>query len=143
MTALPEPERWQGLLNRHSTLFGELVDGSSIGIARRTGANLAGAEMVVWLAQDGRLVAGRRPFHGYADAGVDVLLVGDDEAMGELSQALDGQASDGEDALPVLKRLVRRGNIVCYVMRRQCDLIDAGYEDVLQSMGVAFAGACR
>ena len=137
MTALPGPERWQGLLDRHSTLFGELVDGSRIGVARRADAKPAGAEMVVWEAQDGKLVAGRRPFGGYANAGVDVLLVGDDEAMSELSSGLD------DDALPILKRLVRRGNIVCYVLRRQCELIDAGYEDVLQSMGVAFAGACR
>ncbi len=93
--------------------------------------------MVVWEARGGRLVAGRRPFHGYANAGVDVLLVGDEDAMSELSNELDG------DALPALKRLVRRGNVVCYVLRRQCELIDAGYEDVLQSMGVAFAGACR
>ena len=137
MTPLPEPQRWQGLLDRHSTLFGELVDGSRIGIARRADVKPAGADMVVWEALDGRLVAGRRPFNGYADAGVDVLLVGDDDAMSDLSTGLDG------DALPILKRLVRRGNIVCYVLRRQCELLDAGYEDVLQSMGVAFAGACR
>ncbi len=137
MTALPEPRRWQAMLDRHSTLFGELVDGASIGIARRAEAKPVGSDMVVWEARGGKLVAGRRPFEGYANAGVDVLLVGDDEAMSELTEGLDG------DALPVLKKLVRRGNIVCYVMRRQCDLIDAGYEDVLQSMGVAFAGACR
>ncbi len=137
MTALPEAARWQGLLDRHSALFGDLDDGCRIGIARRTDLKPPGAEMVVWEARGRRLVAGRRPFCGYENAGVDVLLVGDDDAMTELSAELDG------DALPTLKRLVRRGNVVCYVLRRQCELIEAGYEDVLQSMGVAFAGACR
>ncbi len=137
MTALPDPSRWQGLLDRHSTLFGDLDDGCRIGIARRADVNRPGAEMVVWEAEGGRLVAGWRPFTGYQDTGVDVLLVGDGDAMTELAGELEG------DALPVLKRLVRRGNVVCYVLRRQCELLEAGYEDVLQSMGVAFAGACR
>lgn len=137
MTALPDPSRWQGLLDRHSTLFGELDDGCRIGIARRADVNQPGAMMVVWEAVGGRLVAGESPFPGYHGAGVDVLLVGDDEGMAEISGELEG------DALPVLKRLVRRGNVVCYVLKRQCELLDAGYEDVLQSMGVAFAGACR
>lgn len=137
MTALPSPSRWQGLLDRHSTLFGELDDGCRIGIARRADVNQPGAAMVVWEATGGRLVAGERPFPGYRDAGVDVLLVGDDEAMTEIAGELEG------DALPALKRLVRRGNLVCYVLKRQCELLDSGYEDVLQSMGVAFAGACR
>lgn len=136
MTALPEPARWQPMLDRHATLFGELQDGCRIGIVRREGAAPA-ADMVVWQARAGRLVAGECAFRGFENAGVDVLLSGDDEAMAELEMALDG------DALPVLKRLVRRGNIVCYVLKRQCQLLDAGYEDVLQSMGVAFAGACR
>ncbi len=137
MTALPDPSRWQSLLDLHSTLFGDLADGCRIGIARRADVNRPGAEMVVWEAVGGRLIAAWRPFPGYRDTGVDVLLVGDDEAMVEMSSELEG------DALPVLKRLVRRGNIVCYVLKRQCELIEAGYEDVLQSMGVAFAGACR
>jgi hypothetical protein len=136
MTALPQPARWQPLLDRHSTLFGNLEDGCRIGIVERTGA-APGAEMVVWEARGGRLIASAGSFAGFGSAGVDVLLSGDGEAMAELASTLDG------DALPVLKRLVRRGNIVCYVLKRQCELLDAGYEDVLQSLGVAFAGACR
>jgi len=137
MTALPALSRWQSLLDRHSTLFGDLEDGCRIGIARRVDVNQPGAEMVVWEAVEGRLIAVLRPFPGYHNTGVDVLLVGDDDAMAEMSSELEA------DALPVLKRLVRHGNFVCYVLRRQCELIEAGYEDVLQSMGVAFAGACR
>jgi hypothetical protein len=136
MTALPEASRWQPMLDRHSTLFGNLEDGCRIGVVRRVGA-APGPDMVVWEARAGRLVAASQPFAGYANAGVDVLLSGDDEAMAELSAALDG------DPLPVMKRHVRRGGIVCYVLKRQCELLDAGYEDVLQSLGVAFAGACR
>ncbi len=137
MTPLPEPCRWQGLLDRHSRLFGDLDDGCRIGVARRGDVNTPDATMVVWEAQGGRLVALGKPFPGYRDAGVDVLLVGDEEAICQISGELEG------DALPVLKRLVRRGNLVCYVLRRQCELIEAGYEDVMLSLGVAFAGACR
>jgi hypothetical protein len=134
--ALPEPARWQPMLDRHSTLFGKLTDGCRIGVVAREGA-APGPDMIVWEALAGRLVAASLPFEGFERAGVDVLLSGNEEAMAELGAALDG------DPLPVLKRHVRQGGIVCYVLKRQCELLDAGYEDVLQSLGVAFAGACR
>ena len=49
----------------------------------------------------------------------------------------------GENGLPVLKEQMRQGGFVCFLMRAQCDLVEAGYEDVLGSMGVVFMGACR
>lgn len=137
MTILPPPERWAPLFERHGTLFGDLEDGARIGIAARDEIRGPAASMVVWEARGGRMAASGRPFPGFRDAGVDVLLVGDGESIAALEDELDG------DPLPTLKGLVRKGGIVCYVLRRQCELLEAGFEDVLQSLGVAFLGACR
>jgi hypothetical protein len=65
------------------------------------------------------------------------MLVGDDKAVDEIAEALE------QDGLPALKEQVRQGGFVCFLMRAQCDLVEAGYEDVLQSMGIVFMGACR
>ncbi len=138
MTAiLPPPSAWQPTIDSNADLFSDLDDGARIGIARRVDVNQPGALMVVWEAADGILTARERPFSGYRDAEVDVLLVADDEALDSLSGQL------AADALPAVKQLVRRGNIVCYVLKRRCALIAAGYEDVLDTIGVPFMGACR
>ena len=42
-----------------------------------------------------------------------------------------------------IKRLIRRGNIMFFVFKNKAQLQDAGYEDFLESLGLAFLGACR
>ncbi len=138
MTApLPPAAAWQVLLDRHAELFADLDEGARIGVARRDDVNQAGAVMVVWEIEDGKAKAKEQPFPGYQEAKVDVMLVGDDGAMGDIAGELDG------DALPALKQLVRKGSFICYVLKRRCVLEAAGYEDVLDSFGVPFLGACR
>lgn len=137
MIALPEPAAWQGMLDRCGPSFSSLRSGSRIGIARRSELARDDAAIVVWEARRGRLYAAREPFRGYGDRSLDVMLVGDDEAVHDVAENL------GSDGLLALKEQVRRGGFVCFVMRAQCDLVEAGYEDVLQSMGVVFMGACR
>jgi hypothetical protein len=45
--------------------------------------------------------------------------------------------------LKTIKRLIRRGNIMFFVFKNKAQLQDAGYEDFLESLGLAFLGACR
>jgi hypothetical protein len=137
MTALPEPDAWQAMLDRHGKAFGNLRSGSRIGIGRRSELTGDHASFVVFEARRGRLYAERQPFIGYGDKSLDVMLVGDDAAVQNVAQNLD------RDGLPALRDQVRAGGFVCFLMRAQCDLVEAGYEDVLQSMGVVFMGACR
>ena len=137
MIALPEPAAWQGMLDRYGPAFENLRSGSRIGIARRSDLARGEAGIVVWEARRGHLYAAREPFRGYSDKSLDVLLVGDDAAVSEVARRL------GDDGLPALKEQVRQGGFVCFLMRVECDLVEAGYEDVLASVGVVFMGACR
>ena len=137
MSVLPEPAAWQGMLDGHGAAFGNLRSGSRIGIGRRSDLARDDASIVVWEARRGRLYAERKPFAGYGDRSLDIMLVGDDKAVDEIAEALE------QDGLPALKEQVRQGGFVCFLMRAQCDLVEAGYEDVLQSMGIVFMGACR
>jgi len=88
-------------------------------------------------AQKGRLVAQEQRFGGFVDPSLDVMLLGDDEAFDDIAHHL------ADEGLAALKRQVREGGLACYLMRVQCDLIESGYENFLQSLGAAFLGACR
>ena len=137
MIALPGPSAWQGLLDRNGPSFENLRSGSRIGVARRSDLARDDASIVVWEARRGRLYAAQEPFRGYGDRSLDVMLVGDDAAVAEVAKRLD------HDGLPALREQVRQGGFVCFLMRSQCDLVEAGYDDVLSSIGVVFMGACR
>ena len=96
MSVLPEPAAWQGMLDRHGTAFGNLRSGSRIGIGRRSDLARDDASIVVWEARRGRLYAERKPFAGYGDRSLDIMLVGDDKAVDEIAEALE------QDGLPAL-----------------------------------------
>ncbi len=137
MNTLPDAPAWQVMLDQNGSVFADLRAGSRIGIAGRPDATARDADMIVLEARKGRVVALAQPFGGFADSSVDVLLVGDDEALDEVARHL------ADDGVAALKRQVRAGGFACYLMRVQCDLVEAGYENLLLSLGVAFLGACR
>jgi hypothetical protein len=145
-------DTWQAMLDRHAELFTEMTPGSAVGIVPRTGSGIqpgkhvAGlddanaGEMLVWRIRDGHeagMGASGRRFAGFRDAGVDLLFVADDDALAALRASLQG------DTLSIMKRLIRKGNIMFYVMKTKYQLQDAGYEEFLDSLGLAFLGACR
>jgi hypothetical protein len=140
---------WQSMLDRHRELFVEMVPGSRIGFVSREasgilpGKHLEGVKlarevpMLAWQLEDGAMSARIERFVGMAATRVDLLLVADDEAMAMMLDQLEG------DTLTVIKRLIRRGRMMFFVFKNKAQLQDAGYEDFLDSLGLAFLGACR
>jgi len=144
---------WQRMLDRHAELFTELVPGARIGILPREATGFApgrqpagwrdarfgadGAPLLAWEAADGRMRARCERVGGFADARADFLLLADAQSIAEAYVALDA------DALGRLKRRIRRGDVMLCTFRTRAELADAGYEDFLDSLGLAFMGACR
>jgi hypothetical protein len=142
---------WQAMLERHRPQFEELASGSGIGFVPREGSGILPGRraavcraddsepvaMLTWECREGGMRACVRPFAGFEQAGVDLLFVADEVALDAMRQNL------GADALGTMKRLIRRGNLVFYVLRARRELQDAGYEEFLDSLGLAFLGACR
>lgn len=142
---------WQAMLDRHRELFAEMLPGSRIGILPRSATNLlpgrrlAGlaaielpeGRMLAWETREEGVQAGYRSCLRFEEAQVDLLLVPDDAALEAILAALGG------DALAVMKKMIRRGNMLFFVMRAKHELQEAGYEDFLDSLGLAFLGACR
>ena len=142
---------WQAMLERQAELFSEMSPESSVGFVPRAGSGIlpgkhaAGlksatgeGEMLVWKVKDGGgMRASMRRYSGFQDAKVDLLFVADEDALAAMREALAG------DTMSRIKRLIRSGGIMFYVMKTKYELQDAGYEEFLDTLGLAFLGACR
>lgn len=142
---------WQAMLDRHQALFADMLPGSRIGILPRSATSLlpgrriaglaaidlAEGRMLAWETREEGVRAGYRSCLRFEEAQVDLLLVPDDAALEAILAALGG------DTLAVMKKMIRQGNMLFFVMRAKHELQEAGYEDFLDSLGLAFLGACR
>lgn len=141
---------WQAMLERHAELFTDMLPGAAVGFVPRAGSGLqpgkrvaaltqsdAAGEMMVWEVREDGMHATLRRYAGFQDARVDLLFVAEDGALAAMQEALDG------DTLSIMRRQIRKGGIMFYVMRTKYELQDAGYEDFLDTLGLAFLGACR
>jgi hypothetical protein len=128
---------WQALLDRHAAIFAGMLPGSRIGLLPEEDFESPSAMMLVWEATGNGIVADYRPFPGFEEAEVDLLFVADGETLGRLH--------DRANPAPLadLKRKVRRRETLLYVVKPRAALLELGYEEFLDSMGLAFMGACR
>lgn len=141
---------WQAMLDRHCELFTDMTEGSSVGFVPRAGSGIqpgkhvaglveagSGVELMKWTADGGGMVCSVQPYPGFQDARVDLLFVADEVAVATMRAMLGG------DTLSTIKRLIRQGSIMFFVLRTKFELQDAGYEEFLDTLGLAFLGACR
>lgn len=149
-TAFGDLSAWQAMLDRHAELFSEMSAGSRVGFVSRSGSGInpgkhvaglmaaSGAgDMMAWERQGAGMHTRLERYAGFQDARVDLLFVAEDDALATLREALHGEA------LALIKRLIRKGGIMFYVMKNKYQLQEAGYEEFLESLGLAFLGACR
>lgn len=128
---------WQALLARHASLFDAWVEGGAVGIVPRSAADAGRGELLAWVRRDGAMRVEPRPFGGFADCGVAVLFVVEPGALAQVHAQLHA------NALGRMKLQLRQGGMLLYVMVAKAQLLDEGYEDFLESLGLAFMGACR
>ena len=141
--------QWQSMLDRQRELFVEMDSGSRLGFVSREASGILPGKhregvqvvtevpMMAWEVENGAMSARIERFAGLSATRVDILLVADREAMETMLAELGG------DMLKTIKRLIRRGNIMFFLFKNKTQLQDAGYEDFLESLGLAFIGACR
>ena len=133
MSALPAVAAWRAAAACHDDLFAALDPGARIGlVARETPAS-----MLLWEVGNAGIEVRAAPFRGFSASGADVLLAADAEALAKICAAADKQLFE------VLRAGIRSGAVVCYVLRRRCDLEERGFEELLDALGFAFMGACR
>lgn len=143
---------WQSVFDADPSPFAALADGARMGLVvhpdfapagrRRAGLDavaekFAGAPLLAFTARDGRIAVTLERLESFEAAKLDLVFIADDEARAALAVA------PRDAALRTMKRLVRRGNVLFFVLRTRHELQDAGYEDFLDSLGIPFLGSCR
>jgi hypothetical protein len=128
---------WQSLLDRHPAVFRGLVAGARIGLLAKDDFDLPDATMVVWEAEEAAMRAKHERFPGFDRVALDLLFIPDDATAARLH--------DRATARPFaeMKTKVRRREILLYIVKPRRELLDWGYEDFLDSLGLVFMGACR
>ncbi|MCD6682294.1 MAG: hypothetical protein LT102_16890 [Burkholderiaceae bacterium] len=128
---------WQALLARERHLFEPMIEGASVGFVARESADHGSGEMLVWRRTGDEVVVERRPFEGFANCPVALLFVAEAGALEAVHERLH------DNALGALKLQLRSGATLLYVMVPKRQLLDDGYEDFVEALGLAFLGACR
>ncbi|MDE2166988.1 MAG: hypothetical protein KGJ66_11715 [Alphaproteobacteria bacterium] len=132
-----ELEGWQALLDRNADMFRGMAAGARIGLLSKDDFEPPTATMVVWQADGERMRAAYESFPGFDRVNIDLLFVADDDTIRHLHDP-DAPAPFAE-----IKRKVRRREVLLYVVKPRDELLEWGYEDFLDSLGLAFMGACR
>ena len=127
-------DHWQGILDRRQDIFSGILDESRIGIMPKAAVASQEGKVLVWEAEAGRMAAKCKPFTGFRNADVDILFVAEEEV-------LDNLYNDGE--INRIKEQIRLGAVLFYSLKTKNDLLDLGYEGFLDTLGLAFMGACR
>jgi len=128
---------WQSMLDRHPHIFLGMLPGSRIGLLPEEDFETPGADTLIWEAGENGVRAKYEPFPGFADVKVDLLFIA--------SHAILASLHDGANPSPFadIKNGVRRKSILLYVVKPRDRLLDQGYEEFLDSLGLVFMGACR
>lgn len=92
---------------------------------------------MVWCRHREGMTVEQRPFTGFDSCGVDLLFVSGPGAL----EAVHAQVDD--NPMGAMKLAVREGRMLLYVLRSKRQLLDNGFEDFLEILGLAFMGACR
>ena len=140
---------WQSMLERYSELFFAMSNGSCIGIVPREASGILPGKrlndiaittaipMLTWQVENGGMSARIIHVSTIPSTEVDLLLVADSAGIAAMLADLNN------DLLKTVKRLIRCGSMMIFVFKNKAQLQDAGYEDFLDSLGLAFMGACR
>ncbi|HEY1360754.1 MAG TPA: hypothetical protein VGF60_00840 [Xanthobacteraceae bacterium] len=128
---------WQTLLDRHAAVFSEIQPGSRIGLMSKDDFEPPEAALLVWEATGGGMRAKYESFPGFDAVAVDLLLIADDATIRNLHD------SAHPDPLAEMKRKVRRRDILLFVVKPRHQLIDNGYSEFLDCLGLVFMGTCR
>ena len=134
---LADVDRWQAILGQNETVFGAMAAGACVGLLAKQDALDLRGRMIAWEATGAGMIARQRPFEGYENVDADILLVFDEAALGILPD------KETDDPLGAMRRLIRNGNVLFYVMKTGKELTLRGDGDFLESLGLAYVGACR
>jgi hypothetical protein len=128
---------WQAVLDRNAAVFSGMQCGSRIGLMSKDDFEPPEATLLVWEATAGAMFARYERFPGFDAVAVDLLLIADDATLCAVHDAAN------PNPLAQIKSRVRRRDILLFVVKPKHELIERGYSELLESLGLVFMGTCR
>ena len=128
---------WQTLLDRNTDIFRGMLPGARVGFLSKDYFEPPSATMIVWEAVTEGMLASYEPFPGFETVKIDLLFIADDDVIRRLHDP------DTPTPFAEIKSKVRHRDILLYVVRPRDELLECGYEDFIDSLGLSFMGACR
>jgi hypothetical protein len=132
-----DPSLWQPVLEHHASLFSGLEPGCAAALIPKPDWDAGSGTMLEWRCCGDGMRAALKPWRGAAQTDVDLLFVGLRDSFARLS------ATDLRNRFSLLKDMLHQGDVMFFVMKTKCHLVDSGWEDFLDTLGLAFMGACR
>jgi len=128
---------WQSVLDRQADTFIGIRPGSRVGFMSQDDFEPPAATMLVWEAGERAMQAKYECFPGFDRVKIDLLFIADDATIRSIH--------DSANTAPFaeIKAKVRRGEILLYVVKPRQELLDIGYGEFLDSLGLVFMGTCR
>ena len=128
---------WQSVLDRHPHMFLGMQAGARIGLMSKDDFEPPTATMVVWETTGQAVQAKYEFFPGFDQVKIDLLFIANDATLCRIH--------DAANAAPFaeIKTKVRRRDILLYVVKPRQELLDFGYGEFLDSLGLVFMGTCR
>ncbi|MFZ5648182.1 MAG: hypothetical protein ACOY30_11260 [Bacillota bacterium] len=136
--ALLDTLSWQEFLNRQKHAISKISDGGKIGILLKSGTGGGGENpLLVWTVREGKVSVHHEPFRGFRECGAHLLFVADPPALERVYRELE------KDAMAELKKQIRHGGVVFFVLKNRDELLDLGFEDFIESVGIPWVGTCH
>lgn len=137
LDTLLEAGPWQEHLNRLGEVFKKIGDGGCIGILPKGEPEAGESRMIMLTVRGGRVTIDSPPFRGFRECGADLLFVADPHSLAKIHGEL------ARDPLAELKRQIRFGGVVFFVLKARDDLIEMGFEDLIEAVGIPWIGTCH
>lgn len=128
---------WQEFVDRKKHVFSKIRDGGKIGILPKDGPEAGGGFLLVWTVREGKITVHNQHFRGFRESGADLLFVAEAPALKKIYEELKN------DPLAELKRQIRSGCVVFFVLRTGDELLDMGFGELIDQIGIPWIGACH
>ncbi len=127
---------WQEYLEQNQILA-KIKNGARIGILPKNNFGTEGEYLLVWEVKEGRINVFTETFKGFRYSGVEIIFLAEEQVLEKMYQALSN------DILSEIKNQIRLGNIICYIMKNRQELIDMGFEELIEYIGIPSIGTCH
>lgn len=135
MLAYKEKIVWESLLQRQGNPLAAVKVGGRVAfMAKEDLAEPDKTEMVLWERQEGGVAVAKQAFQGFRSSDADIMLVAEAGVLLRVCEELS------EDPIKTMRQGIRHGSVICYFLRPKRELIDMGYEEFVELLGLPLAG---